>query len=1007
MSEPIEIEEGDSDTESAGLEGSEPARAGSGGSQATEVLEDSKGVAPSNNLEVDMHGDCSAAGGPSSSGQQVGGDGDGGAATLDEVILIEESSSETETTDVLSEDDSPSGDTEINQAAEEPTQAADSFAPSDKPGDAVATDPRPASLSAPQQQLPPDRGEHSRQKGGSTDRTSPILQRAAYEAVQESAENHLVDKKRSAEDGGDTDHLSGDTMGEEGTPQLPPQEEQAAAASPVEIVRAGDRAAPEGAAATGAKEHSGSSFCGHGTARVIEGTPRSPAMGGQLPSNGQVDLPPENPAEGQQHTSPEVESRHWTYFHCPFHPECQELLLNNERLLAHLEAQHPECPYCQVVLDGPLKAHMDEKHCCCKCNYLGSTEELEEHVRLVHSDCGPDQCPFCGEGRLLTEDERETHIRRVHTCSICQAVAANLDRHIGEEHCIKCPGCQTGPFQSQTALLQHMAACPAESGNHPGNDPMPYCPKCNMGFAGKTLENRQHHAEHCNIDPKSRRKRMQPERFSPSREWVRQQRRRHRAASQQRPAGPPEPARGPGGAAGDASHAAHQSPGGSGRGKQPVATADLGDQSPLSSGVQGGHSDGPHQGEGSGASKQRQPPCLAELSRSLPEVSASQGEWSLASRSLCSANHVVREMGLQSSLQERQSDGLQPSSLSGGSEGFVSSVNNGLGNGINSHMLLSQQDQERAWAAIIAEGGEVTISIVLDKNLASKRRHAAGKWNVESALEWRKKDRKIVVLIPKGLPPQWADGEKTCACGKGHKENLYPCDCVKSLMKLLGPFNWQYELPKYLQGKGRCRVERVPADDPRVQLRGFCRLVTERDLKAGDVVLVYQGRMMTEAEYNSMKKTPPDEWREDDTQWETHCERYALDMSAYNSHPEGGRQSQDKLMLHAFRCGNETSCANDPAIISCAEDIDEWDSHKLENGDLDNSNVKVVAHIHPPNRFGNVVLQEFLICEWPYPFLVAVCEIKAGEELLLQYGHKYWTAMTELLPSDLRPSERS
>eukprot|EP00873_Tetraselmis_striata_P019707 jgi/Tetstr1/439971/TSEL_003037.t1 len=309
-------------------------------------------------------------------------------------------------------------------------------------------------------------------------------------------------------------------------------------------------------------------------------------------------------------------------------------------------------------------------------------------------------------------------------------------------------------------------------------------------------------------------------------------------------------------------------------------------------------------------------------------------------------------------------------------------------------------------AELVPRGGELVLNAVLSADLAARRAKCGERW---AALP--DKARHAVEVLPAYLP---SDGASRCACqlaaaeAKAGPGASRQCRCTASLAALLRDHGLRDPVGGILPGNlaaavaaaGVCMLQRVPPEDEREGLRGQQCLVACRAFAAGDVILPYQGLMLTEHECTELKRSGVRlssgelAFRRE---WRCYFDAYAHELRGYNTTlSEFDFTDDNKLAMHAFRCGNETSFANDPVIN--VHDVDFWDCDRLAAGKLEHAGLTSVSHAHPASRYGNVVLQEYLVCGWPFVFMTATADIGAGDEILLQYGYDYWSARMEDRP---------
>jgi len=296
---------------------------------------------------------------------------------------------------------------------------------------------------------------------------------------------------------------------------------------------------------------------------------------------------------------------------------------------------------------------------------------------------------------------------------------------------------------------------------------------------------------------------------------------------------------------------------------------------------------------------------------------------------------------------------------------------------------------------MVPRGGEMVLCVVLNGELAVRRRRASVEW---AALP--PKERVAVRVIRADDCP--------CACRDEDESDW--CRCAQSLSSAIRARGLRDasrgivadNLAEVLDAEaGACRVARVAMDDPRVALRGQRCLVAGRRFTAGDVITVYQGVLLSQYRFDEMRlrgvrlaNKGGDELAFPLKQCR-HLDAYAHQLDRYNATlDELEYTTENRLILHAFRCGNEAAFANDPAIN--IDELDEmWDRAQLNAGQLHLSGVTVVPHNHPPHGFGNCMLQEYSVCGWPFVFLTATAHIPRDAELMVQYGFDYWSARKE------------
>ncbi|KAK9816548.1 hypothetical protein WJX72_001809 [[Myrmecia] bisecta] len=189
---------------------------------------------------------------------------------------------------------------------------------------------------------------------------------------------------------------------------------------------------------------------------------------------------------------------------------------------------------------------------------------------------------------------------------------------------------------------------------------------------------------------------------------------------------------------------------------------------------------------------------------------------------------------------------------------------------------------------------------------------------------------------------------------------------------------WLDALPADLPVGNSVEVFRIPPDDPRQGLAasGGLGLRATRPLAVGTILGPYRGHVLFQSEFNQRKRDPSPQWEQGVFAFREQMESFGADISvADDISPHCKALAKvENLTISAFMYGNETCLINDP-----------------RRSPLQNPCEKVAA------RAVNVELQPVLIGSWPFLFAVVSRAVRAGQELLLDYGQAYWQLLLEVI----------
>lgn len=145
-------------------------------------------------------------------------------------------------------------------------------------------------------------------------------------------------------------------------------------------------------------------------------------------------------------------------------------------------------------------------------------------------------------------------------------------------------------------------------------------------------------------------------------------------------------------------------------------------------------------------------------------------------------------------------------------------------------------------------------------------------------------------------------------------------------------------------------------------------------------------------------------WEGSKEEWSSSVSKYLLGflLTVKNRHTNAIHEVA--IDVSAFGYENPSSYINDPRVnpyqtkpIPYVCDFhrlpfheeetghrrDEWEGSKLQLDEAEDESYEVVAK-------ANVILAKAFVCNFPFPFLVTTRLIRAGQELLLDYGREHF-----------------
>ncbi|CAD7699154.1 unnamed protein product [Ostreobium quekettii] len=186
---------------------------------------------------------------------------------------------------------------------------------------------------------------------------------------------------------------------------------------------------------------------------------------------------------------------------------------------------------------------------------------------------------------------------------------------------------------------------------------------------------------------------------------------------------------------------------------------------------------------------------------------------------------------------------------------------------------------------------------------------------------------------------------------------------------------WMH-LPEDVPCSPLFEVYKVTASDRRVGLRGHRGLRAVQDIPAGTCLGPYRCLALVPKAMERYCKTPPPHWKakvQDGSSpkaiWKYLVDMYAVDIAVNVNGVEHG------FGVSAFAYGNKTALVNDACVNPAGYP---QPRHRLVVGDQ------------------NADLIPVYVCGFPFLFLFTVEDVKAGDELLYEYGIEYWDCIREM-----------
>jgi len=659
---------------------------------------------------------------------------------------------------------------------------------------------------------------------------------------------------------------------------------------------------------------------GRQTKLILPRVSNSPRVGNSEPTRSQTAADKEKACEYTNWKAPSSSQSHSRLaqhpdsasssrpFVCPFADACGLSFASEDNLRAHLDTQHPECPMCSACLSSleELSEHMAEHPECQECGIAFKSKlEHQEHMASVHAGKGAGQCPFCGKAGL--EDAAlEQHVATAHACNIdgCDWMGEDLAAHTEQCHpsTLKCDSCGA-KLPTYSSWLSHIESC-LGGGRPPEEGPLKECPICKLSF--RKMSQTEIGEHECNYSPrKLRHTRATAPRFSPARSPTRVRRGRKR-----RPDVSPESLpsrdkmsspilRSAGaelGASGDETCAGpmgrtprgHEGPPSAERRPEPPPGS--WDTPPTEPEAILSHGDTPPTEPEAGPSVARSPsPTISATSCSATSPSLDPEPRGPSSQSTLPVEDTAEDAGCSSGRPTAPrfrypAKRTLPAAGTGPSRRAQHEMSQRRAAHVaTALMTVDEIDSGHRGSAALSRVrsapdhppfGNVLLSVAMSADAEKRRLEIIGRLNWNHICSKRAQDTEeaapISVLFPKHpkhVKMRTAAGKPTCACGGAHLHAM--CKCVASLRRMLEAALGQplEEFPgvqisrlRILKAQGTCRIAEVDRSDPREALRGKRRLVASKDLWPGDVVHVYQGRLMTEKEYQDMRSRPPPEY---------------------------------------------------------------------------------------------------------------------------------------------------
>ena len=185
------------------------------------------------------------------------------------------------------------------------------------------------------------------------------------------------------------------------------------------------------------------------------------------------------------------------------------------------------------------------------------------------------------------------------------------------------------------------------------------------------------------------------------------------------------------------------------------------------------------------------------------------------------------------------------------------------------------------------------------------------------------------------------------------------------------------QLPEDLPCSPLFEIYEISSTDRRVGLRGHRGLLAAKDIPAGTCLGPYRCLALLQSTMDWYSRHLPPHWKDavkggsnPTAIWKYLVDIYAVDISVEVNGTE------HRIAVSAFGYGNKTALVNDSHI----EPLRNCTSPRC---------AQVVGE-------QNADLIPVFVCGFPFLFLFSVEDIKAGEELLYEYGCGYWECIKDM-----------
>ncbi|KAJ3176676.1 hypothetical protein HDU85_006847 [Gaertneriomyces sp. JEL0708] len=180
-----------------------------------------------------------------------------------------------------------------------------------------------------------------------------------------------------------------------------------------------------------------------------------------------------------------------------------------------------------------------------------------------------------------------------------------------------------------------------------------------------------------------------------------------------------------------------------------------------------------------------------------------------------------------------------------------------------------------------------------------------------------------------------------------------------------------------------CKTIPVSRDDPRVGLRGGKKVIATQHIRRHQVIGIMEGDVMFEFEHVSVSTFAQRfeaEYKSVELQsYADKMFKVRADLAVKCQIPDFEGSSSDNYVK--FKSPLILNARDTSGMYAWAPEINDYRADPFESG------------TSIPDGEPNLLLQEVLLLNWPYLFIVADEDIAEGDELLLDYGKDYWNMM--------------